>query len=361
MTWPSSVFHPSILSLACALVAATSQAADVRAAGTVRDLKGAPVPGVIVSITGSDAIATTDAAGAWSLEAGTNAVVRVEALAAPLGVDGLYLEDGRIRASFHGRDLQGRGAGKSPVTLGGWAPRQAHSAAATDTLVFKKNGKVFLRDTISAARTGIVRTFDTTWNAAIIYGWIHDVRGGKVYRSVKIGSQVWMAENLGFAGEGIVIGVCAGAEDSCTRYGRLYKWTEMMALSNHYDTTLLGGSDKVRGICPSGWHVPSKAEWTELQTAVDPDNSYDGNYLKSPFFWQGSSHGDDRLGFRALPGGRYDAGGSLEEPGAMGYWWSRAENFRTSAESLEMYSHNDNTMFGSINKRTKHSVRCLMD
>jgi uncharacterized protein (TIGR02145 family) len=182
-----------------------------------------------------------------------------------------------------------------------------------------------------------------------------------VYRSVKVGSQIWLAQNLAYAGTDGKLGVCQGSEDSCARYGRLYKWTEMMDLGRAFDTTLWSGEVAAhRGICPAGWHVPSTEEWTSLQTAVDPDNSYDGNRLKSPFFWQGSSYGEDKHGFRALPGGRWN-GGSLEGGAIMGYWWSRKETFRTSAELFEMYSHNENTMFESINKLAKQSVRCLMD
>jgi uncharacterized protein (TIGR02145 family) len=335
------------------------QAAEVRASGKVLDLKGSPLNGVTVKMSGSDEVATTDNSGDWTLGVGTDVLPR-KGIGGSFLTSGLFLEQGRIRVSFLGHDPQGRGVASFPPAARAMASRKAGSDAK-DTLVFSKNGKVFLRDTLTAPRTGIVRVFDTTWNAAIIYGWPEDGRDTTVYRSVKVGSQIWLAQNLAYAGTDGKLGVCQGSEDSCARYGRLYKWTEMMDLGRAFDTTLWSGEVAAhRGICPAGWHVPSTEEWTSLQTAVDPDNSYDGNRLKSPFFWQGSSYGEDKHGFRALPGGRWN-GGSLEGGAIMGYWWSRKETFRTSAELFEMYSHNENTMFESINKLAKQSVRCLMD
>lgn len=360
MKFRSAIAFPAALGLVCLLASHKLHAAEVRASGRVLDLKGSPVAGVVVKISGSDEVTTTDASGAWTLGVGTNTLPR-KALAGSLLPGNLRLEQGRIRVEFHGFDPQGRGVGNALPAPGGVALRQAVADAPKDTLVFSNDGKVFLRDTLTAPRTGIVRIYDTTWNAKIIYGWLEDTRDQKVYRSVKIGAKIWMAENLGFAGQSPVLGVCYGSEDSCKRYGRLYEWTEMMSLGLAYDTTLWNGTAAAHvGICPGGWHIPTKVEWTDLQTAVDPENSYDGNWLKSSFYWQGSSHGEDKHGFRALPGGRF-IGGNLEDGGIMGYWWSRTENFRTSAEFFEMYSHNDNTMLGSINKLAKQSVRCVQD
>ncbi len=356
----SAFGFPAAFGLACLLASPNLLAAEVRASGRVLDLNGSPVAGVVVQISGSDEVATTDASGDWILGTGTNMLPR-KASAASLPLGNLRLEQGRIRVGFQGFDPQGRGVANSFPAPGQVALRQALADTSKDTLVFSNNGKVFLRDTLTPPRTGIVRIYDTTWNAKIIYGWLEDSRDLKVYRSVKIGGKIWMAENLGFAGKSPELGVCYGSEDSCKRYGRLYKWTEMMSLGLAYDTTLWNGAATAHvGICPGGWHIPTKSEWTDLQVAVDPDNSYDGNRLKSPFFWQGSSHGEDKHGFRALPGGRF-TGGNLEDGGVFGYWWSRTENFRTSAEFFEMYSHNDNTMLDNINKLTKQSVRCVLD
>ncbi|MBK8802133.1 MAG: hypothetical protein IPN71_08760 [Fibrobacteres bacterium] len=128
--------------------------------------------------------------------------------------------------------------------------------------------------------------FDTTWNAAIIYGWPEDGRDTTVYRSVKVGSQIWLAQNLAYAGTDGKLGVCQGSEDSCARYGRLYKWTEMMDLGRAFDTTLWSGEVAAhRGICPAGWHVPAprngpacRPRWirTTATMATDSNRRFSG-------------------------------------------------------------------------------------
>lgn len=230
-----------------------------------------------------------------------------------------------------------------------------------DTLQFSLGGKVRLRDTLSIQDiSGISRRVDTTVNAAIIHGYFVDIRDGRQYRTVKIGSQTWMAENLDYAGGATPIGLCNGAADSCQRYGRLYSWKETMQVGRHYDTTLLNPAEKYRGVCPTGWHVPSLSEWNTLMTTVDPDNSYDGIRLKSPYFWSNSKLGKDIHGFRALPGGLHN-GGAFSDPGPFGYWWTTTESFRTYAHYAIMYSENDNVHTGTENKLASYSVRCLLD
>ncbi len=98
-----------------------------------------------------------------------------------------------------------------------------------------------------------------------------DARDGKTYKTVKIGSQTWMAENLNCAySEGTARSYCYGNDPAnCEKYDRLYTWSAAMD-----SAAVFGDGGKgcgygvkctptypVRGACPEGWHLPSNAEW----------------------------------------------------------------------------------------------------
>jgi uncharacterized protein (TIGR02145 family)/uncharacterized repeat protein (TIGR02543 family) len=141
------------------------------------------------------------------------------------------------------------------------------------------------------------------------------------YKTVMIGTQTWMAENLDYNVEG---SVCYNnSADSCTKYGRLYNWTTAMDVAANYAYTTWGGSDvNHRGICPVGWHLPSSAEWTTLTSFV---GSSAGRKLKSQSGWYNNGNGTDEYGFSALPGGYGNSGGYFNNAGYYGYWWSATE------------------------------------
>ncbi len=83
-------------------------------------------------------------------------------------------------------------------------------------------------------------------------GTFTDSRDGQEYEWVKIGDQVWMAENLNYAQHD---------EGNSGRYGRLYDWAAVMQGENSSNNNPSG----VQGVCPDGWHVPSDEEWKELE------------------------------------------------------------------------------------------------
>jgi hypothetical protein len=94
------------------------------------------------------------------------------------------------------------------------------------------------------------------------------ILGNQTYRTVKIDEQNWMAENLNFRGSGAdTVGVCyRDSVGYCAKNGRLYTWAEVMNLPDSCSVVSCASQIKPKhqGICPTGWHVPTKAEWTSL-------------------------------------------------------------------------------------------------
>ena len=152
-------------------------------------------------------------------------------------------------------------------------------------------------------------------NPAISYGEIIDDRDGQVYKTVEIGSQTWMAENLNYDYNNRTARSYCYA-DSCSKYGRLYTWSATVDSAAVFSTAGKGcgchasSSPRgiVRGVCPVGWHVPSASEFLTLIRYVG-DYRVAGANLKSTSGWKSNSqyvgNGSDSYGFSALPAGTY--------------------------------------------------------
>jgi uncharacterized protein (TIGR02145 family) len=202
------------------------------------------------------------------------------------------------------------------------------------------------------------------------YGYI--IYSGKTYKTVVIGTQVWMAENLNYDVTG---SKCLGNDPAnCDKYGILYYWTMAMALSYDCDFTTCFSqiNTKHRGVCPSGWHIPSGADWDKLMRYADgtsgTSNNYKsptaGKFLKAASGWNncglGSSYSyqcEDKYGFAALPGGLNHSVNVNVSTGISGYWWSHEYNTR------DMQHANDSNQVIFFDKKEDllFSVRCLQD
>ncbi|MEN9352704.1 MAG: hypothetical protein RL318_29 [Fibrobacterota bacterium] len=184
--------------------------------------------------------------------------------------------------------------------------------------------------------------------AAVASGnFVYDSRDGKVYKTVVIGTQTWMAENLNYAGSGTCYG---GDAANCAAYGRLYTWAEVMGVASTYNTTRLNPTPPSKGICPTGWHVPVNSEWYTLNSAT----GFDAAALKSTSGWQ--VNGNNSSGFNLLAGGF--SGGYQ---GDMALLWGASEYsdngvyriaLRSSWSSLESGG-------GVVGKTAGMSLRCV--
>ena len=123
---------------------------------------------------------------------------------------------------------------------------------------------------------------------------------GGGFKTVKIGNQTWMAENLNIETGN---SKCYDNDPAnCQKYGRLY---DLKA---------------AKTACPSGWKLPSKEEWDVLVDFAGGEQAA-GKKLKAKSGWENNGNGTDEFGFSALPGG-WNSGGSFDNVGKDGHWWS---------------------------------------
>jgi len=214
-----------------------------------------------------------------------------------------------------------------------------------------------------------------------------DTRDNKTYKTVKIGEQVWMAENLNYNADGSKCGgtvleekkqlevydsedgeaeTCSGytsysLEDkntvNCDKYGRLYEW------------------ETAKEACPKGWHLPSNKEWDKLLRYVDgtsgTESPYEsktaGKYLKAESGWDNNRNGTDKFGFFALPGGfgnykfdvgcGYDSAGDFGGDGSYGCWWNSSDEYH---RNINHYNE-DGVGYSGGSGKELYSVRCIKD
>ncbi|MCB9497003.1 MAG: fibrobacter succinogenes major paralogous domain-containing protein [Fibrobacteria bacterium] len=199
--------------------------------------------------------------------------------------------------------------------------------------------------------------FGIPWNSAITYGLLQDDRDGQIYRTVQIGSQTWMAENLNYAVDSSWW--YDNSPDSGAKYGRLYTWESAR------NGQSASSGDQVRGVCPSGWHIPSDAEWADVLAVVagTSGNLQEALYLKSTAGWapygSASGNGNDAFGFRVLPSGSRRVTGEFSESPLYANLWSSS-----SADSVEgwyrYFGHNGpNVVRNSYSKSTAFALRCV--
>ena len=213
----------------------------------------------------------------------------------------------------------------------------------------------------------------------ITYGTMTDSRDGQIYKTVTIGTQTWMAENLNYAYTDVPCNYIGYTSDStswcydndpanCTKYGRLYTWAAAMDSVGTWSNNGKGcgyGSTcsptlPVRGICPEGWHLPTKSEFETLFTAVGGQSTA-GKVLKSQTGWYGSGNGTNAFGFSALPAGNRFNDGSFYSDGNYAYFWSSTEYNSYFAYYIPLHYSYDNAYLRTNDKYLGFSVRCVKD
>jgi len=168
-------------------------------------------------------------------------------------------------------------------------------------------------------------------------GLILDKKNNISYGTVKIGSQWWMAENLNEAGGKFCY---SNQSSNCALYGGLYAWTDAMALAI---------TEKARGLCPQGWHIPSLNEWQQLL------DFYGQGEAKKAMEVNGSSD------FRMYLAGQRSVAGSSELMGQVTNFWTSTKSSGDNAIAFSFQKDQDNYFKLNLGQRYGFSVRCIKD
>ena len=251
--------------------------------------------------------------------------------------------------------------------------------AQNDTIYFMKDGLIVNKQSIKMADLDSAIFYQPTIPEPTS-GTFTDDRDNKVYKWVKIGDQVWMAENLAYLPS--VNMVADGSEDAAgsyyyvygydgtnvadakatanyNTYGVLYNWTAAMDGEASSTTNPSG----IQGVCPAGWHLPSDAEWTELTDYLG-GTSVAGGKLKETgtTHWASPNTGaTNETGFTALPGGNRGSNGTFGDIGGGGSWWSATEYGATYARRRDMNYGYSGVYRDRYSKEVGFSVRCVRD
>jgi uncharacterized protein (TIGR02145 family) len=192
---------------------------------------------------------------------------------------------------------------------------------------------------------------------------------GNAYPTVRIGNQEWMAENLRVThyrnGEAIPIVMDGTAWGILTTGARCYYNNDSAAnnpvygpLYNWYTV------NDSRNLCPSGWHVPTDAEWNLVAMYLGGAN-YAGGKMKAAILWNSPNNGaTNTSGFSGLPGGYRNTItgiGIYEGMVNLGFWWSSTQNSATDAKGRRIYYITTALSVNIYNITNGFSVRCLKD
>ncbi len=206
----------------------------------------------------------------------------------------------------------------------------------------------------SSAKVYSSSSFGKYDNPAISYGSLTDARDGQTYKTVVIGTQTWMAENLNYKSSTLPCAECSSA--GYEHFGFYYVW------------------DDAQVVCPEGWHLPDTTEWNVLEAFV-ADSLFGGETdsvgyaLKSTVGWDSfheeSGNGSDAFGFGAVPSGY------LRERDSVFLGASRFAYFATSVESDSVntdayfrsvaYYDDELDLYLASKEINGRSVRCLKD
>jgi uncharacterized protein (TIGR02145 family) len=225
--------------------------------------------------------------------------------------------------------------------------------------------------TVYYVRAYAINNADTIYGSTISfstqnYGTVTDI-DGNVYKTITIGTQIWMAENLRTTryndGTAIPLVKDEAAWAGLSTSGYCWYRNEEANFKETYGALYNWYSINTNKLCPMGWQVASDAEWTALTTYLGGE-SVAGGKLKETgtTYWVDPNSGaTNELGYTALPGGFRYYDGKFFDFGFSGYWWSSEESSESRAYFRFMYFDDSNFYRFNNAKKMGLSIRCIKD
>jgi uncharacterized protein (TIGR02145 family) len=323
--------------------------------GSIKSFTTLPVPLPVVSISDAEDITENSAViNAEVVYENDDFEIREHGICPKINSEYLSFNDLKKPA--------GQGTGEFTVTLDNLSPEREYeyrAYAITQSDTFYSDYISFT--TLAKAFSGI------DFNPNVSYGEITDVEGN-TYKTVEIGTQVWMAQNLNTTqyNDGSAIPLITGeGEWESTTTGAYCNYNNNEANASMYGKLYNAYTVETGKLCPAGWHVPSRDEWEALIVFLGGE-SVAGGKMKEQGTEHWSESGSDitnESGFTALPGGLRNSNGAFNAINIGGYW--RAA---TASESQEGFmvtfwtgSWNAGFRIGEDPKNTGLSVRCIKD
>ena len=209
-----------------------------------------------------------------------------------------------------------------------------------------------------------------------IYGTLYDERDSTTYKTVKIGNQEWMAENLNYKylGETSQSFCYDGEKENCKKYGRLYQWSAAIDSASLYvDHKMQCGygrspcniPKKWKGVCPKGSHLPTIDEWNSLIDYLGTNRA--GKVLKSNNGWVNdyydgiveNGNGSDEYGFTVLPSGVKESFKYVRENVNAKFWPANDYSERQACKITFSYATETISINLHQEKADAYSVRCI--
>ena len=209
---------------------------------------------------------------------------------------------------------------------------------------------------------GALSFYDNAWDGPVSPSWSCGeviTYAGLGYSTVQIGDQCWFAENLRTTtylnGDAIPQNLSNG-DWSSTTSGAMAFYDNVPTNSGLYNWYAV---DDARGLCPSGWHVPTDAEWTIMTDHLGGE-SVAGGQMKSNYGWLFGGNDTNSSGFSGLPGGDRYSNGLFYDAGFHGFWWSSSPS-GSGAWLRYLSSSNENVNRLNNSPQAGFSVRCVRD